>query len=73
MFVNIWAWDVVDPLSSCDKTRNRFLLTFIDMSKHYPLAFPTHIANEVSKALISMFTTFGLTEEILSDCGSEFV
>lgn len=69
------AIDIVGPLSTCDKSRNRFILTVMDLATHYPLAFPlrTHTALEVAKALISVFTMFGFPDEILSDCGSEFM
>lgn len=46
----------------------------MDLATHYPLAFPltTHTANEVAKSLITVFTMFGFSDELVSDCGSEF-
>lgn len=69
------AIDVVGPLSVCERTRNRFILTVIDMATHFPFAFPlrNHTAYDVAKCLISVFTMFGFPNEILSDCGSEFM
>ena len=44
-------------------------------ASHFPLAYPikTHAAAEVVHCLILVFTTFGFTDQILSDCGSEFM
>jgi len=33
----------------------------------------THEAADVAKALVSIFSCFGFSREILSDCGSEFM
>ena len=50
-------------------------LTVIDFASHFPLAYPikTHTAAEVVRCLILVFTTFGFPDQILSDCGSEFM
>ena len=54
---------------------NRFILTAIDFASHFPLAYPlkTHTAAEVVRCLIHVFSTFEFSDEMLSDCGSEFV
>src|SRR6218665_2637204 len=69
------AVDIVGPLTPCTVSGNRFILTVIDFASHFPLAFPikTHTAAEVVRCLISVSTLFGFPDEILSDCGSEFM
>jgi|SRR6218665_425459 len=54
---------------------NRFILTVIDFTSHFPLVYPliTHTAAEVVRCLIHVFSTFGSPDEMLSDCGSEFM
>jgi len=68
------AVDIVGPLKKC-KSGNRFILTVIDLASHYPLVFPlpTHTAVEVVKCLIQVFSNYGFPDELLSDCGSEFL
>jgi len=48
------AIDIVGQLPTCDKSRNRFILTVMDLSTHYPeaIALPEHTAVHVAKALI---------------------
>jgi len=48
------AIDIVGPLSTCEKSGNRFILTVMDLATRYSLAFPLrqHTAVEVAKALI---------------------
>ena len=69
------ALDIVGPLDICDKSGNRFILTIMDLATHFPFAFPlkVHTAVEVAKALVSVFTTFGFPDEVLTDQGSEFM
>src|SRR5688572_13624668 len=69
------AVDVVGPLQTCGKSGNKFILTVMDLATHYPLAFPLkeHCATEVAKSLIQVFTMFGFPDELLSDCGTEFM
>ena len=68
------AVDIVGPLKKC-KSGNRFILTVIDLASHFPLAFPlqTHTAAEVVRCLIQVFSHYGFPDELLSDCGSEFM
>ena len=67
--------DIVGPLLKCKTSGNRFILTVLDLATHYPLAFAiqNHTAVEVARCLIEAFTMFGFPDEILSDCGSEFM
>jgi transposase InsO family protein len=69
------AIDVVGPLSVCEKSGNRFILTVIDLASHFPFAFPlrNHTAKDVARCLSEVFTLFGFPKELLSDCGSEFM
>jgi len=68
------AIDIVGPLPTCDKSKNRFILTVIDLATHYPeaIALTEHTAAQVAKALITVFSRFGFPSEILSDQGSDF-
>src|ERR1043165_2030263 len=69
------AMDIVGPLETCEKSGNRFILMIMDLATHFPFAVPlkVHTAVEVAKALVSVFTTFGFPDEILSDQGTEFM
>jgi hypothetical protein len=69
------AMDIVGPLPICSESGNRFILTVIDHSTHFPEAIPlvTHEAADVAKALVSVFSRYGFPSEILSDCGTEFM
>src|SRR6218665_3561446 len=68
------AIDVVGPLKPC-VSGCRFILTVIDFASHYPLAFAfkNHTAIEVVRCLIEVFTQYGFPDELLSDCGTEFL
>ena len=65
--------DVVGPLPKTKKG-NQYILTILDPTTRYPEAFP--LKNITSKAIVSklttMFTTFGIPQEIQSDRGSNF-
>ena len=69
------AVDIGGPLTSCSVSGSRLILAVIDFASHFLLAFPikTHTAAEVVRCLILVFTTFGFPDQILSDCGSEFM
>ena len=69
------AIDIVGPLPICETSKNRFILTVIDMATHYPeaIALTEHTAAQVAKALITVFSRFGFPSEILSDQGSDFM
>lgn len=65
------AIDIVGALPACRESGNRFILTIIDHSSDFPdaVALVSHEASEVAKALVSVFSRFGFSREILSDCG----
>jgi transposase InsO family protein len=68
------AIDIIGPLTCCKDSKNRFILTILDLCTHYPEAIPLkeHTAAEVAQALITTFSRFGFPKSILSDLGSEF-
>lgn len=68
------AIDIIGPLSPCEGTGNRFILTILDLCTHYPEAIPLkeHKAVDVARALITTFSHFGFPKVLLSDLGSEF-
>ena len=67
------AVDIVGPLKTC-QSGNRFILTVIDFTSHYPLAYPlkSHTTMNVVKCLVEVFSHYGFPDELLSDCGTEF-
>ena len=69
------AIDIIGPLPSCNESGNRFILTVLDLCTHYPEAIPLkqHTAQDVAKALTTVFSRFGFAQEILSDQGSDFM
>lgn len=68
------AMDIVGPLPTT-KSGNRFILTVLDLSSHYPEAIPlpNHTATTVATALVGVFSRFGFPSEILSDQGSDLM
>ena len=69
------AIDIIGPLPQCKDSGSRFILTVLDLCTHYPEAIPltSHMAQDVAKALGTVFTRFGFPQEILSDQGSDFM
>ena len=67
------AVDIVGTLKTC-QSGNRFILTVINFTSHYPLAYPlkSHTATDVVKCLVEVFSHYGFPDELLSDCGTEF-
>jgi len=61
------AIDIAGLLAVCKATGNRFVLTVLDCCTHYPEAIPLkqHTAVEVVQALGTVFSRFGLPQEIL--------
>ena len=68
------AIDIVGPLKTC-QSGNRFILTVIDFTSHYLLAYnlKSYTEMDVVKCLVEVFSQYGLADELLSDCGSEFL
>jgi len=69
------AIDIIGPLPPCKDSGNRFILTVLDLCTHYPEAIPLtrHTAQDVAKALVTVFSHFGFPQEILSDQGTDFM
>ena len=57
------------------KQKNRFLLTYIDLSTWYPDAVPlqTTTSKEVANALLHIFSRLSVPLEILMDRGANFI
>jgi len=68
------AIDIIGPLPQCKDSGSQFL-TVLDLCTHYPEALPLtrHTAQDVAKALGTVFTCFGFPQKILSDQGSDFM
>lgn len=68
------AIDIVGPLP-LTKSKNRYILTYIDIGSRYPDAVPLRIttAKVVAAALLSIMTRLSVPLEILSDRGSNFL
>lgn len=71
---SVCAIDIVGPLTPCDETGNRFILTVLDLCTHYPeaIALKQHTARDVVIALSNVFSRVGFPREILSDLGTDF-
>ena len=68
------AVDLVGPLKPSDEG-HRFILTVIDVATRFPEAIPLKRADTVAvaEALVGVFSRMGCPEEILSDCGTQFI
>src|SRR6218665_1531892 len=66
------AVNIVGPLKTC-QSGNRFNLTVIDFTSHYPLAYPlkSHEAMVAVKCLVEVFSQYRFPDELL--CGTEFI
>ena len=54
------AVDIFGPLKTC-QSRNRFVLAVIDLTSHYPLAYPlnSYTVMDVVKCLVELFDHYG--------------
>jgi hypothetical protein len=68
------AFDIVGPLPKT-KDGYRYVLTCMDYSSRYPEAIPLKRvdAETVADGILSVFTRFGIPEEVLTDNGTVFV
>ena len=68
------AIDVVGPLPMT-KSKNRYILTYIDLGSRYPDTVPlsTTTADVIAKALLNIMSRLSVPLEILSDRGSNFL
>ena len=69
------AVDIVGPIEPRSENRNKYILTMIDYATRYPEAVPLpNIETEtVAEALVSMFSRVGIPDEMLTDCGTQFM
>jgi len=63
------------PLPQCKDSGSWFIFTVLDLCTHYPETIPLtrHTAQNVAKALGTVFTRFGFPQKILSDQGSNIM
>ena len=68
------AMDIIRPLP-CTQRGNRFILTIFDYATCYPEAIALHSveAPRVAKELVNLFFCVGVSDEILTDQGTNFI
>ena len=68
------AIDLVGPIKPYSEKGHRYILTIIDVATRFPQAVPMKeiTSEKVAEALLSVFTSFGFPQEILSDQGPQF-
>ena len=64
------AVDIVGPIEPRSDQKNRYILTMIDYALRFPL--PSVESERVAEALVQMFNSVGIPDEMLTDCGSQF-
>ena len=64
--------DLCGPLPACNETNNTFIFTAVNTCTRYPIAIPlvSHTAVDIAIAIVSIFSTFGHSAQLLSDKGS---
>ncbi|KAM7288160.1 uncharacterized protein ISCGN_031849 [Ixodes scapularis] len=68
------AIDIIGLIAPKSDSRNRYILTMVDVATRYPdaVALKTIGTPVVAEALVDMFTRYGVPREVLSDRGSAF-
>ena len=68
------AVDLIGPIIPTSRKGYKYILTLVDTATRWPEAKPLKKidAEEIQEALLGMFTTMGLPDEILSDNGTQF-
>ena len=69
------AVDIVGPIEPRSNNRSRYILTMMDYTTRYPeaIALPSIKTKRVAEVLVEMFSTVGVLDEMLTDCGSQFM
>ena len=69
------AVDIVGPIEPRSERKSRYILTMIDYATRYPEAvvLPGIETEHVAEALVEMFSRVGIPDEMLTDCGSQFI
>jgi len=66
------ALGFVGPIAPVTDHGNRYILTMVDYATRYPeaIALKSIKPETVAEALVTMYSTVGIPEEVLSDQGS---
>ena len=69
------AIDLVGPFSPSSEQGHRYILTLLDFAARYPEAVPLKSIDTetVAETLVNIFCRLRVSEEILSDLGTQFV
>jgi len=69
------AVHLVGPIAPVPDQGNRYILTMVDYATRYPEATPLKSieAETVAEALVTMFSSVGVPQKLLSDQGSQFL
>ena len=69
------AADLLGRIHPPSEERHCYILTLVDYATRYPEAIPLKKVSSktVAKALVNMYSRFGVPEEVLSDMGTQFV
>ena len=67
--------DLVGPISPPSEKGHQYILTLVDYTTRYPKAIPLKNVQieTVAEALVDIYSRLGISEEILSDQGSQFI
>ena len=68
------AVDLVGPIHPMSERGNRYILVIVDYATRYPeaVALPRIEAERVAEALLEVYTRLGITQEVLTDMGTQF-
>ena len=68
------AVDIVGPIEPRSNNRSRYILTMMYYATRYPEAITLLCieTKRVAEALVEMFSSVGIPDEMLTDCGSQF-
>ena len=66
--------EIVCPIEPRSEKRNCYILTMIYYATRYSeaVALPSIETERVAEALVEMFNSVGIPDEMLTDCGSQF-
>ena len=69
------AVDLIGPITPANDKGHRYVLTQGDYATHYPKAVPLKNIDieTVAEALLDLYSRVGISEEVLSDLGTQFV
>ena len=69
------ADDIVRPIAPPSEAGHQYILTLVDYATRYPEAVPLNkITTEaISEALLDIYSRVGISEEVLTDQGTQFM